>query len=145
MEKIKKFVFSEGFRYLFFGGLATLVYAIVKFATYHALQSGWLSETIAQSASIIFAFITNKFWVFKHKSDSLLKDFATFVAGRLLLLFFSIGMNFWFVDQHPEILTKIFGIDKNTMVAGLNLFLQVFIIVVNYIYSKFIVFKKKKD
>jgi putative flippase GtrA len=145
MEKFKKLVLSEGFKYLFFGGLATLVYIIVKFFTYRSLQSGWLSEVLAQGASIIFAFFTNKFFVFQHKSQNIWREFLSFVAGRLLLLLFAIGMNAWLVDSHPEILMKAFGISKNTMVAGLNLFLQIFTIVVNYIYSKFIVFRKKKD
>lgn len=142
MERIKKLIFSETFKYLFFGGLATIVYAAFKTLSWMVFKSGWLSETIAQSASIIFAFITNKRWVFQHQSENVWKDSLTFVAGRLTLLLFSILVNFWFIDFHPELLMNFFHITKNVLVAGVNLFLQVFIIVINYIYSKFIVFKK---
>lgn len=142
MEKLKKVAFSEGFKYLFFGGLATVVYIIFKFLSYQATQSGWISEIIAQACSIIFAFFTNKFFVFQHKSVNLFKEFISFVTSRILLLLFSIGMNAFFIDAHPEILMRDFGISKNTLVALLNLFLQVFIIVVNYLVSKFIVFKR---
>jgi len=46
--------------------------------------------------------------------------------------------------MHPEILMKFFGFGKNEMVAVLSLALQIFTIAVNYIYSKFVVFKNKK-
>ncbi|MDR2976138.1 MAG: GtrA family protein [Streptococcaceae bacterium] len=145
MKKIKTLIMSEGFRYLFFGGLATIVYTAAKFLSYQALQSGWLSEVIAQSTAIIFAFFTNKWFVFQHKSDQVWKDFIGFVLGRLALLLFAIAMNAWLVDAHPEILMNAFGISKNTMVVALNLFLQVFTIFVNYLYSKFVIFRKKAN
>ncbi|GAB2026301.1 GtrA family protein [Lactovum odontotermitis] len=145
MEKIKKLILSEGFRYLFFGGLATVVYTSAKFLSYQALQSGWISEAIAQATAIVFAFFTNKLFVFQHKSDSVWKEFLSFVLGRIALLLFSIGMNAWMVDAHPEILMNAFGISKNALVVWLNLALQVFTILVNYVYSKFVVFRKKTE
>jgi putative flippase GtrA len=145
MEKIKRLIMSEGFRYLFFGGLATIVYTTAKFLSYQALQSGWISETIAQATAIIFAFFTNKWFVFQHKSEHIWKDFLSFVLGRIVLLLFAIGMNAWLVDAHPEILMNAFGISKNAMVVGLNFVLQIFTILVNYIYSKFVVFRKKSE
>ena len=144
MKKIISLLKTEAIKYLIFGVLATAVYALVKWLTWQAWRSGWGSETVAQSASIIFAFFTNKFFVFQHKSSHLLKDFISFVSGRLALLILSIAVNWWFIDQHPEILMDAFGINKNQLVADLNLFLQVFIIIINYLYSKFIVFRKTK-
>ena len=145
MKKIKLLIQSETISYLIFGVLATLVYAIVKYFAWQALHSGWGSETLAQSASIIFAFFTNKFFVFRHKSEHLLRDFLSFVAGRIGLLIFSALVNWWFIDQHPQILMHAFGISKNTVVASVSIFLQVFIIIVNYLYSKFLVFRKNKS
>ncbi|AYG01870.1 GtrA family protein [Lactococcus allomyrinae] len=144
MKKIISLLKTEAIKYLIFGVLATAVYALVKWLTWQAWHSGWASETVAQSASIIFAFFTNKFFVFQHKSSHLLKDFISFVSGRLVLLFLAIVANWWFIDTHPEILMNAFGMGKNQMVADLNIFIQVFTIVVNYIYSKFIVFRKTK-
>lgn len=40
---------------------------------------------------------------------------------------------------------NLFGLSKNNMVAALNLVVQVLIIVINYLYSKFFVFKKDKN
>ncbi len=106
----------------------------------------WLgSETAAQASSIIFAFFTNKLFVFKHESSNLLRDFINFTSGRIVLLLLSIFINWWFIDQHPDILMNLFGLSKNNMVAALNLVVQVLIIVINYLYSKFFVFKKDKN
>ncbi|MFV0556965.1 MAG: GtrA family protein [Lactovum sp.] len=144
MQSIKKLIQQEGIKYLFFGVLSTVVYIIIKWISYQLLQSGWLSEILAQSAAIIFAFFTNKIWVFQHHSDNILKEFFHFLIGRIALLFFSIFMNWYFVDNSPEILMTLFNINKNLMVTLLNLALQIFTILTNYIYSKFFVFKKKK-
>ena len=144
MAKIKKLISSEGFKYLFFGGLATLLYFILKAISWQALKSGWASETISQAICIVFAFITNKIWVFNHKSDNVWKDFLSFTSQRIVLMLFAVIVNKWFVDMHPEILMKFFGFGKNEMVAVLSLALQIFTIAVNYIYSKFVVFKNKK-
>ncbi|MDR0199712.1 MAG: GtrA family protein [Streptococcaceae bacterium] len=144
MQKIKSLASSETIRYLFFGGLATLVYIIVKFITWRAWHSGWASETAAQSASILFAFVTNKLWVFEKSNKPLYQEFLTFVSGRIVMLLFGIAMNAYFIDAHPQILENAFGWSKNTLVAVLNGFIQVFTILVNWVYSKFIVFRKSK-
>ncbi|MGY3736821.1 GtrA family protein [Lactococcus taiwanensis] len=145
MKKLKYFLQSETLRYIIFGVLATAVYALVKWLSWQAWHSGWASETVAQSCSILFAFVTNKIFVFHHKSDQLLRDFISFVSGRIVLLLLAIVINWWFVDQHPQLLMNLFGLSKNRMVAELNVFIQVLTIVLNYLYSKFFVFKNKKN
>ena len=79
-----------------------------------------------------------------HQSTNLLRDFINFTSGRIVLLLVSIFINWWFIDQHPDILMNLFGLSKNNMVASLNLVVQVLIIVINYLYSKFFVFKEDK-
>lgn len=138
------FLNSETFRYLLFGVLATAVYAAVKWLTWQAWHSGWASETAAQCASIIFAFFTNKRFVFRHQSTHLLRDFISFVSGRIVLLLLSILVNWYFIDQHPQLLMSLLHLSKNHMVALLNLVMQILIIVINYLYSKFFVFRKGK-
>lgn len=145
MKKLMNLFKSETVRYLIFGVLATAVYAFVKWLTWQAWHSGWGSETAAQASSIIFAFFTNKLFVFKHESSNLLRDFINFTSGRIVLLLLSIFINWWFIDQHPDILMNLFGLSKNNMVAALNLVVQVLIVVINYLYSKFFVFKKDKN
>ena len=53
------------FTYLFFGGLATVV-NIVSFAVaYRNMGLSWpISNTISWVLSVLFAFVTNKLWVF---------------------------------------------------------------------------------
>lgn len=74
---------SETVRYLIFGVLATAVYALVKWLTWQAWHSGWGSETAAQASSIIFAFSRINFFVFKHQSTNLLRDFINLLLAGL--------------------------------------------------------------
>jgi putative flippase GtrA len=142
---IKQLFLNETFSYLFFGGLAFLVFAIFKTSFWLLLHSGWISEVFGQTASILFAFYTNRRWVFRQRKErQLWQEFLSFASGRVALLLFSILMNYIFVDQYPQVLMHQFHLSKNLMVSLLSLFLQVFIIVVNYIYSKFVVFSKEK-
>lgn len=142
MEKLKNFLLSETMLYLIFGGLAVIVYTTVKAVTWVVFQSGWLTEVFAQVAAILFAFFTNKFFVFRHKSNHVWLDFLNFIGGRLFLLGVSIFCNWWYIDKHPEFLMRLLHISKEINVMIINLALQIIVIVVNYLYSKFFVFKK---
>ena len=154
MDKIKGLIikYREIITYVIFGGLTTLVnwavYAIFTRILPPATSAG-LSEfqlgvctAIAWVAGVVFAFITNKLWVFESKSLApkvLIKEFASFVAARAvtgvietfgLPLLVRIGIN-----------QSLFGIEG--MVA--KLLVSVIVVILNYVFSKLIVFKKKKE
>jgi putative flippase GtrA len=136
----------EAVRYLFFGGLTTLVYFIVKFISFEATQSGWGSEVIAQAISITFAFIANKLWVFKADVDNLLHAFLGFVGSRLVLAGFSVLVTWILIDWHPEWLLHALGTSNRGLASAvLAIALQVIIIVANYLVSKFWIFKTKNS
>lgn len=148
MEKIKNFAKTEAFTYLVFGVLTTLVYYIFMQSSFYLLNhpginAGAISEAIGQIISIIFAFFTNKIWVFKHKSTHIFRDFLNFAAGRLFFMLLAIVLKWWFIDSHPEILMDLLHLKKPVVVLTLSLAIQVLNIVLNYFYSKFIVFRKK--
>lgn len=143
-----KIIKSEAFKYLFFGVLATVVYAIFMYVSFLLLENtslaGSVSEIVGQSAAIIFAFFTNKIWVFKHKSEHLFRDFLTFTAGRLIFMAIGILLKWLFIDMYPDFLMNLFSMSEKSLLISLSLFIQILTIVLNYIYSKFIVFKSKK-
>lgn len=140
MSKIKKLYqkYKELINYLIFGVLTT----VVSLATYYLLVLTILDANVAlelQIANIIswitcvtFAYITNKKYVFAPTSKPLIKEIFEFYSARLLALFIDMGLMFIFVS------TLHFN-DKI-----IKLIIQVIIIIVNYILSKLIVFKKDK-
>jgi len=118
--------------YIFFGGLTTLVNIIVYFVCYNIfLISNVTSTIIAWILSVIFAFITNKIYVFESKSQSILYEITTFFTCRLgtgvldiLIMYVSVDLLKW-----NALLMKILS--------------NVLVIILNYIFSKVIIFKKK--
>ena len=140
---IKSTLTSQVFKYLVAGVSATIIYFIIKMLLFSATGSGVISEIIAQGVSILFAFFTNKLWVFEKTSNRLLHEFIKFVISRLLVLLLSVIANWYFVDTHPQLLVKTLHLNLKESVFVLSLFLQVLTIILNYIFSKFLIFTKK--
>ncbi|MCD7875486.1 MAG: GtrA family protein [Cloacibacillus porcorum] len=141
-DKILKIIKSEIFRYLFFGGLTTIV-SIGSYAIFsNALSAeGKISPLGVQLANVFswilavtFAYITNKLFVFESKSfkpEVIKREAASFGAARL----FSLGV----VALWLFVLTYLGVNDKIAKVSG-----QVFVVILNYIFSKLFIFKKDK-
>lgn len=129
--------------YLIAGVGTTIVYFIIKMLLFSATGSGVISEIVAQGVSILFAFFTNKRWVFEKTSNKVLHEFIKFVISRLLVLLLSVVANWYFVDRHPQLLVKTLSLNLKQSVFVLSLFLQVLTIILNYIFSKFLIFTKK--
>lgn len=143
--------YKEVILYVVFGVLTTLV----NFATFWLFTKilgedlYLLNNAIAWIVSVIFAYITNKIWVFDSKSFNfkvLIKEITSFVVARL----FSFGveeLGIWlFVDvlSFGERAFTILGFTiTGQMVA--KVFLAVIVVIMNYFFSKFIIFAKKKD
>ena len=140
---LNKLINNQIFKYLVAGVATTLVFFVFKMLSFSALQNGVVSEVIAQTVSIIFAFVTNKFWVFEKTTNSLLQEFIKFVTSRIFVMLLSVFSNWYFIDTHPSILINAFHLTLDQSVFLLTLFLQVLTIVLNYIFSKFLIFTKK--
>lgn len=140
---LNKLINNQIFKYLVAGVATTLVFFVFKMLSFSALQNGVVSEAIAQTVSIIFAFVTNKFWVFEKTTNSLLQEFIKFVTSRIFVMLLSVVANWYFIDTHPSILINAFHLTLDQSVFLLTLFLQVLTIVLNYIFSKFLIFTKK--
>ena len=126
--------YKEIINYLIFGGLTTLVsigtYAILtKICNIDYLISNVLSWIIA----VLFAFITNKLFVFESKSKDkklVSKEIANFFFFRIVSLGIEMIIMYTFVDLLliNDLITKVIA--------------QVIVILSNYIFSKVFVFKK---
>ena len=127
----------ETVSYLFFGGLTTLV-ALGLFAVfYYGVGVGGATASAASDVlAIIFAFITNKLYVFESKSWQsriFLPELLKFGASRALTLALSVLAMLLFVDY----------LGFNAMLLRL-LTLVIIQVMGNYVLSKWLVFTKKE-
>lgn len=129
--------YSEVIAYLFFGALTTLI----NLVTFWFLSTVFNLETviatvIAWIIAVVFAFITNKIWVFKSKSKNTretTREAAMFTIARLVTLGVEVFLMWLMVDNLKQ--------DKLLW----KLLCNVVTIVLNFVFSKLIVFKKKEE
>ena len=128
--------YEEVLSYLIFGFLAFVVNYVVYAVGIKAFSLNYqVSNMIAWVVAVIFAYWTNRTFVFKSKTKeitSLLREFASFVSARLATLVLEIVILWLFVDV----------LNINDMFA--KLVGQFVVIVTNYFLSKLWIFKKKK-
>ena len=151
---VDKLLTWEIFSYLVFGVLTT----IVSFGSYfiidkiHFAISGTeltsvtlfhlvmdftlatIANILSWVAAVIFAYVTNKIYVFESKSwkpSVVIKEILGFVAGRLLTLVLFETLLFNFMSLH-----------MNQYVA--KLLVSIFVVIFNYVFSKLLVFGKRK-
>lgn len=128
---IKKFLNKETIYYLIFGVLSTLTNIIVyKICTILDLFY-ILANIIAWVISVLFAFYTNKYFVFNNKNKITLFEFISFISSRLFTGVLDLILMY--------ITVSIFNFDDFIM----KLIINIFVIILNYIFSKLLVFKKK--
>lgn len=124
----------EVFIYLFFGGLTTIVNIVTFTLSYQILQLSWpISNTISWVFSVLFAFVTNKVWVFQSKSENfkdLIWEFSKFIFARVVSFGMDMATMFIFIDL----------LHTGNLVA--KLITQVVVVIANYIFSKVFIFKK---
>ncbi|MCD7859634.1 MAG: GtrA family protein [Firmicutes bacterium] len=126
---------SEPILYLVFGALTTAV----NFAVYWPLCSllhlwASASNALAWVVAVSFAFLTNKPWVFRShdwSAKTVVPEAAKFVSCRLLSL----------AVQELLLLVTVDLLRWNS--TGMWLLSSVMVIVLNYVASKLLVFKKK--
>lgn len=121
--------------YLIFGILTTLINIVCYFLLYNCLHvSNVISTSIAQVVSILFAYITNKLWVFDSKSwkfSVICYEIVSFFGFRALSALFDIGF-MWITVS----LLSLWPL-------GMKITSNVVVVILNYIASKLFVFRKK--
>lgn len=126
--------FKEGLLYLFFGGCTTLVNIISFFVLRKLKISVYISNIIAWFISVVFAFVTNKLFVFESRGKSFketFKECISFFTFRVISLLFDMGFMYVLIDL----------LSSNEMIA--KIISNIFVIVINYVFSKVFIFKNK--
>ena len=123
----------EVWRYLFFGVLTTVVSMISYMFARWCKIDYQTANVLSWICAVTFAYITNKFYVFGSKETSLsviLREGIRFYGARIVSLGLEMGSMWIFVDllSVHDLIAKCIG--------------QVIVVIANYIFSKFIVFKK---
>ncbi len=138
MEKIKELYnkYKEILMYLIFGVLTTVVNIVSYFLLARILHIDTVVSTvIALILSILFAYITNKIFVFESKTNTakeLLKEIISFFGCRAFTGVLDVAFMYITVD--------VFNLNDMIM----KIISNIVVIVVNYIFSKLIIFKKDK-
>ncbi len=140
IDKVFYGTHGEAIRYLFFGGLNVVV-TWLSYALFVVLGIDINVSNIASwILGVLFAFVMNKLYVFEARSMETMtvgKELVSFFGGRILTgviawvgfpLLYNLGMN-----------QSLFGVD-GFPAKILTSFVE---IVLNYVISKYLVFKKK--
>ena len=115
--------------YVIFGILTTVVNIVVYFVFTRLGVNYLVSNVIAWFLSVLFAYVTNRRWVFESKDSNILKECFLFFSGRIFSGVVDTGLMYLFIDilSIGDVISKIV--------------IQVIVVILNYVISKWIVFK----
>lgn len=123
--------YKEIINYLIFGVLTTLI-SIVTYALFTKVFhiDYLISNVLSWIIAVLFAYITNKIYVFESKSKKNIKEITSFFFFRVVSLIIEMIILYIFVDilHIDDFVTKIIA--------------QIIVIVSNYVFSKVFVFNK---
>lgn len=148
-QLLKKFINKETLTYIIFGVLTTAV-NLLSFKAFDLLFVGKyyaLTNTIAWFLAVVFAYVTNKLFVFESKSwsfDIIKKEVPSFLGARIASYFIEEFGLIFFVEvlKLDEKIFNLIIIDlSGKMIA--KLILAVAVVIINYVLSKFVIFRKK--
>ena len=135
--------------YLIFGVLATIVNVVFYYLFGLGIGENayLLNNILSWFITVVFAFITNKVWVFQSKNwefSVVKEEVIGFFSARLFsLLLEELGL-YLLID-----LIKLNRLELNVFVFCITgtllakLIMQVVVILTNYFFSKFLIFKKQ--
>ena len=130
-KKYKHLIF-----YVFFGVCTTAINWVTYYLFYNVVGVPNLpSNIIAWVVAVAFAFVTNKLWVFESKSTenkTLIYEIFAFISARLATGLLDLAIMYVTVDV-LEWNSSLFKLISNIIV-----------IITNYGFSKFVVFRKGK-
>ena len=151
MKKIIELInkYKELILYVLFGGLTTVVNFVAFWICGKILgeELYLVSNAVAWIVSVVFAYVTNKLFVFESKSFApkiLAKEITTFVSARVFSFGVEEGGMWFFVDllKFGEYSISILGFEISGQLIS-KLILAVVVVILNYFASKFVVFKNK--
>lgn len=161
-SKFKKFISSEFVVYIFFGVLTTAI-SWISYAIFELILPDMgiidmfkkqvevkivIANVISWVIAFIFAFVVNKLFVFKSKSWELK------TSGKEFWQFFLARFGTGFIEWLGMPLLVAMGLNQELTIPIINksihgiwakIITSVIVVLLNYIFSKFIIFNRKKD
>lgn len=124
--------YEEIINYLIVGGMTTLVsISIYALFTKCFHINYMIANVISWIISVLFAYITNRIFVFKSKSENIVLEIYQFFKYRIFSFLIEIFLMYVFVEL----------INIDDMIS--KVIVQIIVIVLNYVFSKLFVFKKE--
>ena len=124
--------YEEIINYLIVGGMTTLVsISIYALFTKCFHINYMIANVISWIISVLFAYITNRIFVFKSKSENIVLEIYQFFKYRIFSFLIEIFLMYVFVEL----------INIDDMIS--KVIVQIIVIVLNYVFSKLIVNKKE--
>ncbi len=143
MSLIREVVSKETVLYIFFGVLT----AVVNLTTLSLLIKFidiLIANVIAWVAAIAFSFIANKLFVFKSKGKSfkaVLAEILSFAGARVLTLSIEeLGLLVLIKWLHLDVPLTLPFVSGEIVI---KVIVSILVIVINYIFNKFLIFRKK--
>ena len=128
--------YREQIMYLVVGGLTTVFCVGVKYLLEKIFGIiGLVSVLIAEPLAMVFAYVTNKAWVFNTKCKDfkdLMREMISFFSARIFTIILSAVISLVFVDilKWPNMPVQIGA--------------SVIVVILNYVFSKLFIFKGDK-
>lgn len=140
-KRFPKIVNRETVGYVAFGALTTVVnivsylplYKLLLITGFGAAAANIISNTAAWILSVLFAFVTNKRFVFRSKTESAgaaAREFALFVGARAASYVVDMG--------GMLLLVNLLGMQN----AVAKIFTNVLVVIINYFFSKRVIFNR---
>lgn len=132
VEKLK--LTKEIFVYIIVGILTTIVGLVVYYGlTFTVLNADdplqlQAANILMWIVAVTFAYVTNRKFVFESKNEKIIQEALSFYGARIVTLLVDMGLMFLFVS--------LLKFDDRIV----KLMVQVVVIVLNYVFSKFLVF-----
>lgn len=126
--------YRELILYVLFGGLTTVVNIAVFWVCSTPVHLATVPSTVAAwIVSVLFAYLTNRIWVFESKARGLpavVREIVLFFGCRVLSGVIDVGIMWLFVDvlHCNSLLMKIIS--------------NILVVILNYLFSKVLIFRK---
>ena len=130
IELYKKY--EEVIKNLIVGGMTTLVSILIYALCTKCFHINYMvSNVISWIASVLFAYVFNRIFVFKSKNDNIFVEIYQFFKYRIFSFLIEIFLMYVFVEL----------INIDDMIS--KVIVQIIVIILNYVFSKLFVFKKE--
>lgn len=139
----RKLLFSEIVLYIYIGVLTTVINIISWNFFFNLIKKFIVSESVAWKVAeviafivaVIFAFFADKIVVFKSYGfgpSKLFSEMGAFFSARIITELINVGIMYFIIDRQNK--EPLFG----------KIIASIVVIVLNYLFSKFVIFKKTK-